>query len=256
MIRTRRIDVTRHVGPPEVIEQVVLSLLTVTQAESHLLPMLGLLGRVAEGIGAEFTVVTDGAAATGRLRAAGLLEQFAIRHAEVQSAGYLESVLDEAVATCRGLYILRLDDDESPSPAMVRWLDEQRFLEYDHWKFPRRHLWPDQASLLVTPHLWPDHQTRLSVKTKAGGRPHIHAPSPFGGGALAPVAIDHLKFLVRSRAERERTAAAWHQGAMLPFSLPEDAYPTVTVVDAGDGTVPWEPAWTHEASMVAAEVAP
>lgn len=178
-----------------------------------------------------------------------LPKDLGVRVAYTKSRGYVESVLDEALSHCWGDYILRLDDDELPSLAMQEWLRRGEFRAHDHWKFARIHLWPDRRSALLTPHLFPDHQTRLSVRAKSGGRYSIHAPSPFGSGVEAPVAILHLKFLVRTREQREQTAAKWHNGAMTAFSLPEDVYDEVTVADAGAGYIPLRPTWKYEVRM-------
>jgi hypothetical protein len=173
----------------------------------------------------------------------------------VKSLGYLESSLEEAVAACDGDYILRLDDDEAPSPAMVDWLYAETWQERDHWKFPRMHLWDRGNSVLLTPHLFPDYQTRLSTKEKSGGRTTVHAGSPFGGGALAPVSIEHHKFLMKDYATRAQIAAVYDDfspgygtGNMIPFSLPEDAYKgqVVQLVAPWTGEVPWTPRWVRE----------
>ena len=121
-----------------------------------------------------------------------------------RSAGYLESVLDLAVASCPPGYVLRLDDDERATPDMLGWLAPGNYREHDHWAFPRLNLWPDSHHYITNPPLYPDLQTRLSVREKSGGRRGVHDGSPHGTGALAPVAIEHHKFLVRTRRERER----------------------------------------------------
>jgi hypothetical protein len=116
---------------------------------------------------------------------------------------------------------------------MLAWLHDRKYVYADHWQFPRLALWSDEEHFLLTPQLWPDHQTRLSVKAKAGGRPGIHDGSPFGGGIHAHVAIEHHKFLVKSTEERAAIAARYdgiRQGTgtsgMLAFNLPEHAYGT------------------------------
>lgn len=145
----------------------------------------------------------------------------------VRSGGYIESVLDEAVAMCSEGYILRMDDDETVSPAMRDWLAACRYHKADHWTFPRMHLWPDEQHYITNQPLYPDWQTRLSVKAKSGKRPVVHQPSPFGLGQIAEVPIMHHKFLVRDLAERE--ALLEHYERLSPgagrnfevFSVPE-----------------------------------
>lgn len=226
----------------------MLSILTVTKLEPHSAYFLGKMRDLALALSAEFVVVVDGETP--------VIFPDADRVGVVQSKGYIESVLDEAVNACRGRYILRLDDDEMASPAMERWLAHGCHLTADNWQFPRAHLWPDAESVIMTPHLWPDMQTRLSVKEKAGGRGGVHAGSPFGMGEYAPVTIEHHKFLARTYEERlaiakryDAYSAGYGTGNMKPFSLPEDAYDEVTVVKKGDGAAPWDPSWTKRLSM-------
>jgi hypothetical protein len=199
---------------------VKLTLLCVTQAKNYVWPFLRHMETVADQLHAQLVIAGDGDDAIQTL----IEGSVAGRFVGVRSRGYLESVLDAALEQCDGEYVLRLDDDERCSPAMVTWLESDAYLIGTHWKFPRMHLWPDTQHYIVEPQLWPDEQTRLSVREKAGGRRTIHAGSPFGGGALAPVAIEHHKFLVRTRAEREDTARRWHNGNMIAFSLPEDVF--------------------------------
>lgn len=215
-----------------------LSLLCITQASPAVRPLLADMAQVATLLGAQFTLLADGQMALHALK------DYPTNLVAVKSQGYVESVLDYGVSCCSGEYVLRLDDDEKCSRAMVRWLQSGAYEAEDHWKFPRMHLWGDPQTVLLTPELFPDHQTRLSTVEKSGGRSTPHAVSPFGGGALAPCAIEHHKFLVRSRAERQRTAAKWHQGDMKIFSLPEDVVQYAKLVEKGDGTVPWTPKWS------------
>lgn len=197
----------------------LLSIVTVTRLQPYAPPLLRAMASDAQLIGAEFVIAVDGGVPEG----AGIIELGADRYVGVRSKGYVESVLDEAVAACRGRYVLRLDDDERCSPGMVAWLVKGAYLERDHWCFPRLHLWPDEKHFLDDTQLWPDFQTRLSVREKSGGRHHIHAMSPFGMGEQAPCALEHHKFLVKSYDERRAIAAKWHTGGMTAFSLPEHA---------------------------------
>jgi hypothetical protein len=229
-----------------------LTVLCVTRAEAYAWPFLRDLEDLAAGLDAQLVIGADGPEAKAVLCEGPV----AGRIVPLQSQGYIESVLDEAIAACDGDYVLRLDDDERCSPALVQWLQNESYLEADHWKFPRAHFWGDDQSVIVTLHLWPDVQTRLSVKAKAGGQRFIHAGSPFGGGAEAPVYMEHHKFLVKSYDERRAIAERYDAvrlgygtGGMLPFSLPEDAYETAKIVARGDGSVPWNPVWSKEIRM-------
>lgn len=205
----------------------MLSVLCVTQAEPHSLPFLQAFSELAKVCKGEFVLAADGRAAVETL----LDAPFPANVFLVESAGYLESVLDRAVAFCRGDYVLRLDDDELPHASMVGWLADEAYRIESNWKFARAHLWDDSETALMNAPLWPDHQTRLSLKPLAGGRRHIHAGSPFGGGALAPVLIEHHKFLVKPRAMRQAIADTYDRampgagtGGFLPFNLPEAVY--------------------------------
>jgi hypothetical protein len=215
-----------------------LSILCVTRAAHAVRSLLADMAHVATKLGAQFTLLADGQMAQFELR------DYPVNLVPVTSLGFVESVLDYGVQRCSGDYILRLDDDEKCSPAMVEWLQRRAYETEDHWKFPRMHLWNNSQTVLMTPQLFPDHQTRLSTAAKSGGRHTLHAMSPYGGGMLAPVAIEHHKFLIYSRIERERTAAKWHQDDMRAFSLPEDVVSEARLVEKGDGTVPWTPKWS------------
>lgn len=202
-----------------------LSILCVTKAEPHSFPFVLAMRELAADLGAEFVPVADGAMAAGRL------VDHAMRGPRyVESKGYIESVLDEALEFCTRDYVLRLDDDERCSKSMVRWLTSRGYETSNHWKLPRIHLWGDEHHALVTPHLYPDHQTRLSVKKLAGSRPGIHSGSPHGGGLEAPGVIEHAKFLVKSLDERREIVERYEsiqEGAgsqFRPFSCPEDFY--------------------------------
>lgn len=225
-----------------------LTILTVTRAEQYSKTFLYRFMLMARAIGAECMIALDGPGANGRLQAMKILnpsiEEYHVDFVRVDSAGFIESVLDQAVDACHGRYVLRLDDDEAPSLAMFDWLLNRQYLDQPHWCFPRGHRY--NAGLLMTPHLWPDVQTRLSLKEMSGGRHTLHAPSPFGAGTEAPVMIHHHKFMARTRKEREETSRRWHSGNMLAFSLPEDVYQTARLVEAGTGEVPWTPAWEGE----------
>jgi hypothetical protein len=109
---------------------------------------------------------------------------------------------------------------------MVDWLASELYLFSDHWCFPRAWLWKDARHFITSAPFWPDHQTRLSIAEKAGGIRSIHPQSPFGLGKVAPVTLEHHKFLVASRQERETLVAKYNHispGAGMPeFYLPED----------------------------------
>ena len=204
-----------------------LSLLCVTKAEPHAKRFLAEMLDLGRQLEAEVIFAADGVAAMGQIVAWGLP---VLSMRGVVSKGYLESVLDEAVEFCSRDYVLRLDDDEGCSKAMVRWLTNRAYESGNHWKFDRVHLWGDCRTALVTPQLYPDAQTRLSVKRLAGGRSVIHAGSPHGGGLVAPCAIEHHKLLVKTLEERRAIVRRYdlvNPGSgtsFAAFSVPEDVY--------------------------------
>lgn len=199
-----------------------LTLLCVSKLGDHARPFIEHFDEAAQELDATFVLAVDRAGAPGWT-----LDLHTDQFLWVRSDGYIESVLDDVIAECPDGYILRMDDDERISPPMQRWLAAGAYRQHDHWAFPRMHLWPDAKHYIVNDPLYPDLQTRLSVKAKAGGRRRIHVGSPFGTGTVAPVEIEHHKFLVRERAERERLVETYDR--VLPgagehfkvFSVPE-----------------------------------
>lgn len=184
-----------------------LTILCVTAGEPYAHRFIDWMRRDADVLDAEFVLIEDGR--------------------DVQSDGTIESVLDEAISRCPDGYILRLDDDERMTYDMVAWLAGGAYQAADHWAFPRANLWPTEHTYVANRPLWPDLQTRLSVKALAGGRRAVHAGSPYGTGRVAPCVIEHHKFLVRTREERERLVERYEAvqpGAgrdYVMFSLPE-----------------------------------
>lgn len=211
-----------------------LSILCVTRVEPYAKFFLENMQNLAESCGGQLVIAVDGD--SWALRRLSEMQIVVDRCFQVHSTGYIESVLDEAVTQCDGEYILRLDDDERCTPEMQAWLSVESYLEHDHWKFARYNLWKDANHYLTHPQLWPDHQTRLSTREKSSGRTTVHAGSPHGGGELAPVGMEHHKFIVKSYQERRSIAkryddyqAGYGTGGMLAFSLPEDLGCTLEV---------------------------
>lgn len=169
----------------------------------------------------------------------------AIDGVHVHSKGYIESVLDEAIALTHGDYVLRLDDDERCSPAMITWLRAGKYLDADHWTFPRAHFYGNAHSVVCEDYYFPDLQTRLSVREKAGGRSEIHAGSPFGAGMIARVCIEHWVYLVKSYEERREIARGYQRiragadGGEFRAGGIEDEHPNgLHVIEYNGGYVP------------------
>lgn len=218
-----------------------LSILCITKAEPHAFNFLEHMAEACDELGATFLVVADGQDAYDRVRHACITTGY---QDMLESNGYLESIHDEALALCDEGYVLRLDDDEYIGPEFVAWLKGGFYTAEPLWKFARAHIWanPDGSEcVIVNPPLWPDMQTRLGRKQYMGGRNFIHCGSPFGGGAEAPVYIEHHKFVAKSVAERRATLDNYDR--ILPgsgqsfeaFSLPELAFEHYELVSLGNG---------------------
>jgi hypothetical protein len=204
-----------------------LTILCITKAEPHSFDFLEYMAEACDELQASFVVVADGSEACSRVYEADiaydLLRQF-------DSLGYLESIHDAALSLCPEGYVLRLDDDEYIGPAFVEWLKGGFYKSEPLWKFARAHVWTcgEDEMIITNPPLWPDHQTRLGKKQYMGGRTHIHCGSPYGGGAEAPVYIEHHQFIVRTREEREEkvrrydSIAPGHGTSFRLFSVPEE----------------------------------
>ena len=215
-----------------------LSVVMVTKGEKHAWKYIKQAFELSRKIGAEFVLGADHCE---------IAKSMADVVVPVESAGYLESVLDDVVMWAMGGYVLRLDDDETISASMLGWLKSEYYKACDVWAFPRANLLEGKA--ITTPPLWPDLQTRLTTRSKSGGRTQIHQGSPHGTGTVAPVAILHHKFQVRSFDERLKIAANYESvkpGAGFsptyqPYNLPERSFDKITVQDIGTGAVPnWQ----------------
>jgi hypothetical protein len=216
-----------------------LTILTVTKVEPFSPNFLLAMQDLARTLGCEFVIAADGQVAEFKANA---LCHYS-RIVRVDSVGFLESVHDDAIKAIKTPYVLRLDDDEKASPAMIDWLSDRAYRAADHWKFARANLWTP-TTYIRSGQLWPDHQTRLSIKAKAQGRNAIHAGSPFGGGRIAPVAIEHYKFIVKSYTDRLKIAQSYDKimngsgtGGMKAFNLPEDVYDKIPLEEWKDGSV-------------------
>jgi len=213
-----------------------LSILCVSRAGAHAASFLREMQKLSLMLRAQFALVADGDAAFEKLT-----EQVQPPIGCVSSKGYLESVLEDALTFCTGEYILRLDDDERCSAAMIEWMQNEVYRSADHWKFATANMWTADEFILNPP-LWPDEHTRLSTREKSGGRHTPHAGSPYGGGELAPVILEHHKFVVKSHAERRRIAniydafsPGYGTGGMQAFSLPEESFDEVLLAKVGYG---------------------
>lgn len=199
------------------------------------------MAALAEKLEAEFVCVADGEAAATALKDFFIYENVVGLLVKLRSQGYIESVLDKALTFTHGHWILRLDDDERCSPAMVRWLTSKAYQRAGHWSFARPHFWPDAKTVVLEPGYFPDVQTRLSDRAHAGGRSRVHAGSPFGGGEPAPCCIEHFALIAKTREERIATQQDYARimGKTWPLSCFETEHDTVQIADYGDGAIPF-----------------
>jgi hypothetical protein len=226
-----------------------LSIACVTQSAPHARPFLEGMATVARSIGAQFVLAVDG----------GPCDVQADVTVWVQSRGFLESVLDEAVWRCGGDYVLRLDDDERCSPAMVAWLLSGAWRASAAWKFATAGLWGTAQDVLVMPELWPQYHVRLTTKALAAGQTRIHQRHRADAQArVAPCVLEHHKFLVKSLDERKAIRQRYERvqpgAGKACHSVPELAYEALVVAPLGDGTLrTWAPEEIRRVPLATAE---
>lgn len=198
------------------------------------------MSQLAKRLGAEFVLGLDGKPAQeSNMRA------FADKAIDLPAhdVPLQEIVLDIAVQACAGDYILRLDDDEAVSPALEKWLSEDKYKSGSLFAFPRVYMFGDAQHVLANEGMWPDLQTRLGSKRLMLGVNSIHAGNPNGTGLVIPYALEHHKLLVKSYAERRQIAdryEAIRQGAgyshtYARYNTPEDIYEELMVKSYTDG---------------------
>lgn len=168
----------------------MLSIMCVSSMKARTKPFIEELENVAKYIGAEFVLVRDGI--------------------DVKSAGYIESVMDQATAMTLGEYVLRIDDDEKLSSAAVMWLKQREYKRHDAWAFPRVALWPDTNTMIAgfpKLTLFPDFQLRLLTRNYPW--PNELHRVPHVACQLAPVMIEHHSFLCKTYEERRALTAEY-----------------------------------------------
>lgn len=170
--------------------------------------------------GWEFVLGADGRDAQN------VAENFSTNVIPVTTGGYIETVLEDVMSRCSGDYILRLDDDEALSEALLEWILKENLTEKTYTFF-RANLWRDTKHFIKK--IWPDSQTRLTRKDCSTWSKEIHSISPHGFGVEVPKAILHYKFLVKSYPERIEIARKYESirdgagfGEYKKFSLPEE----------------------------------
>ena len=167
------------------------------------------------------------------------------RSINLETTGVLEDVHDKAVEFCSTDWVLRVDDDERISPALLRWLKDGGYIKakYALYAFPRVYMWDDDKHILTNDGMWPDLQTRLGLKQFMFGYTYVHAGNPNGTGAIAPYALEHHNLLVKSRSEREAIAKLYESkqpgAGTLPqyakYNLPETFFDVIETKEYKDG---------------------
>lgn len=150
-----------------------------------------------------------------------------------------ETVLEESVAACSGDWILRLDDDETVSLAMLGCLLAADLSGYEAVGFPRAHLWGDERTMLTNPDYWPDTQMRFSKREWAVRRT-LHEGAP-RMDCVAPGCLLHHVYLVRDREARRETAERYCRIQGVPMPDPPRYWPSdyldATTIPVGDGAI-------------------
>ena len=230
-----------------------LSILIITNGAPHAGPYLAKAGKLSRSLGAEYVIAGDGRQGMAAAK------RYADVAVQMYSAGYMESIYHASVQKCSGDYILRLDDDEEASPALIAWLSEHRYKDAPLWAFPRCKTWGGVDTFITNHPLWPDLQTRCGVKSQMGGRYNIHDGATHGTGRVAPVAILHHKFVIKSLEERKRIAANYDAvksgcgtGATYGYyNLPEMCYTKISIALVGSGSFggELEPGLSYEVTL-------
>lgn len=198
----------------------------------------------ANELGVQLVVAGDGE------RGYALAKQYADVAIPVEiTNGLGESAIPIIAAACHTDWVLRFDDDETGTPALLEWLKQEVWEQngVGVYHFPRAWLWGDEQHFITSAPLWTDKQARLTRRELlAGWGNHVHAGAPASAGIDVPAAMLHYKLLVRSFSERQETARLYD--ALEPgagsgnyfgkFTLPELFYANgVQVREIGDGTV-------------------
>lgn len=142
------------------------------------------------------------------------------------------TIFEEMMHRCRCDWVLRFDDDETPSAGWTR--ERVRALAaapgITHYHFPRRWIVPPGDRFCCADPCWPNWATRMMLRRRERivrrGRVHAQLAIEGMGRFVADLYVDHWNFLVYDRAARERKVAAYERlapGAGLPaFYLYED----------------------------------
>ncbi len=220
----------------------MISLVCVTKGEPHAPYFLNEMHNFCVKHNAEFIVGGDG---DKGYQMAQLFGDVAV---QVHSEGYLESVIDEVLAKANFEWVLRLDDDETMSPAMEEWIVGRSWKDASEtiYSFPTAWLWGDRNHFITVPPFVGDFHPRFTRKDSSMGVERVpHAGNIHGLGTIVPVLHLHHKFLVKDYEKRYEIACRYESlregagfGLHRPFTLPELSHHSFTVVPVGTGVVP------------------
>jgi hypothetical protein len=212
-----------------------LSILCVTNNEpAFAYPFIMAFRKLADRLGAELVLdLNRDKADTSPFRG------IADKEIETKPDTLQDLVLDMAIGECSGDYVLRMDNDESVSPALADWLATSDYQNAELFTFPRVYFWGDTSHYLNNPGMFPDLQTRLGRKELMTGCTSIHAGNPNGPGMVIPLALEHHNLLVKDLAKRREIAALYESispGAgskpeYARYNLPEDFYPEFELME-------------------------
>jgi hypothetical protein len=221
---------------------VSISVLALTAGAWYAPKFLNKFRKLADSLDAELVIAGDGDEGVA------MAHRFADVVVRVDLNGATqENAIKPSVDQCKGDWILRFDDDETCSDAMLQWLFKREWEKGQEnvFSFPYAWLW-DENHFITTAPFWVDPHARLMPKDMtAKWEVRSHAPNPFGTGTIVPVAHCHWKFVVRGYSERNATAQ--HYDTYFPgagtgewygkFTLPEVYCPVVTLREVGHGDV-------------------
>lgn len=225
----------------------VLTVVVPTCNSARWIAALAAYYRKAAGLAVLFALDARSADAT-RTKLDRLGENYIILHTPHQRVEAMVGMLRERVPTN---WILRIDDDECPSPSLINWLNAR---DWDGPEamvgLPRRWLrwqtpWLLEFCALKSwdHHLGEDRQIRLFRADRVHYTEAIHTPGfEISSPVAAPTdcAIYHLDWILRDRVSRERKMRLYDEqcvGAGSEFSqfyLPE----TVTAWDVQQSISP------------------
>lgn len=216
-----------------------LSVLVFTEGHPFAARFLFEFGRLARDLKAQYVIAGD------HEQGFRMARRFADIAIQVETKGLQEHKITEVSGMCAGDWILKLDDDETVSPAMRDWLLAWKPGTEAAYSFPYAWLWGDEQHFITAPPFWVDPHGRLMRKELMQDWPTgVHQNNPHTG-PVVPVALCHHKFLVKSMDERREVARRYDgfmQGAGTgelygKYTLPEVYCSEFTVREVGDGKV-------------------